>query len=190
MKFCFGRFNPKVSYFKQYSWGVGGKEPHTTSPFSTLQRMLNAEKVLCTKIFMHYSTVYGTVSTQGAVFSWSPAQPGKWIPAQLSSAPPSPAQPSGPAAHAQVGRARACPMPLRPPGGAGDPAAAASRPARPGRRRPPRRPQVRLRRAEGVGSRLPEAAAAARSRAGVRRRSCNERRPEAVTCARRPDRGP
>lgn len=60
--------------------------------------------------------------------------------------------------------------PLRPPGGAGCPAAtvaADSRRARSGRRRPPRGPRVRLRRAEGVGSRLPEAAAAARSRAGV-----------------------
>ncbi|XP_046502671.1 uncharacterized protein C10orf95-like [Equus quagga] len=52
-------------------------------------------------------------------------------------------------------------------GGAGGAAAAAATAswARPRRRWPPRGPRVRLRRAEGVGSRLPEAAAAARSRA-------------------------
>ncbi|CAN0308397.1 unnamed protein product [Rangifer tarandus platyrhynchus] len=60
-------------------------------------------------------------------------------------------------------------------------AAAVSSLARLGRRRLPWGPRDRLRREEGVGSRLPEAAAAAWSRAGVGPRSGNARRPEAVT---------
>lgn len=60
-------------------------------------------------------------------------------------------------------------------------APAASNPARPGRRRPPWGPRVSLRLAEGVGSRLPEAAAAARSPAGVGPRGGNALQLEAVT---------
>ena len=96
-----------------------------------------------------------------------------------------PARPGEPAAHAQSGRALGCPPPLRPAGGAAVPTAGAAAPvsswARPGRRRPPRGPRDRLRRTEGVGSRLPEAAAAAWSRGGVDSRSGNARRPEPVT---------